>query len=113
MSLKYTADAGSVAEEVISTVRTAQAFGTQRILSALYDGHIFQSGEVEVKASMWLGGGMSCFFFCIYSSYGLGESILGHAVQRLKLFTAFSFGTTLILQGHGMDLDLCITLLLI
>ncbi|KAF8919003.1 multidrug resistance protein 1 [Mucidula mucida] len=85
LSLKHVADGGSVAEEVISTVRTAQAFGTQRILSSLYDVHVQKSNVVEIKAAMWLGGGLSIFFFCIYSSYAL----------------AFSFGTTLILQGHA------------
>ncbi|KAF9019020.1 P-loop containing nucleoside triphosphate hydrolase protein [Hymenopellis radicata] len=85
MSLKHVADGGSVAEEVISTVRTAQAFGTQRILSSIYDGHVQKSSLVDIKAAMWLGGGLSVFFFCIYSSYAL----------------AFSFGTTLILRGHA------------
>ncbi len=74
LSLKHVADGGSVAEEVISTVRTAQAFGTQRILSSLYDVHVQKSNVVEIKAAMWLGGGLSIFFFCIYSSYALGMS---------------------------------------
>ncbi|PBK74780.1 P-loop containing nucleoside triphosphate hydrolase protein [Armillaria solidipes] len=85
LSLKHIADAGSIAEEVISTVRTAQAFGTQRILSSLYDQHVEKSKVVDVKSAIWLGGSLSVFFFCIYSSYAL----------------AFSFGTTLILRGDA------------
>ncbi|KAG7448838.1 P-loop containing nucleoside triphosphate hydrolase protein [Guyanagaster necrorhizus] len=85
LSLKHTADAGNIAEEVISTVRTAQAFGTQRILSSLYDQHVAKSKVVDVKSAVWLGGSLSVFFFCIYSSYAL----------------AFSFGTTLILRGDA------------
>ncbi|EGO23855.1 hypothetical protein SERLADRAFT_450147 [Serpula lacrymans var. lacrymans S7.9] len=85
LSLKHVADGGTLAEEVISTVRTAQAFGTQKILSALYDGHIEGSRVVDSKAAIWHGGGLAVFFFVIYSAYAL----------------AFDFGTTLINDGHA------------
>ncbi|KAF4617465.1 hypothetical protein D9613_006094 [Agrocybe pediades] len=85
LSLKHTAEGGSMAEEVISTIRTAQAFGTQKILSGIYDGHIDKSLAVDLKAATWHGGGLAVFFFVIYSAYAL----------------AFSFGTTLINQGHA------------
>ena len=71
-SLQHIAAAGSVAEEVISTVRTAQAFGTQRILAGLYEAHIGKSMAVDLKAAAWQGGGGAVFFFIIYSSYALG-----------------------------------------
>ncbi|THG99669.1 hypothetical protein EW026_g2716 [Hermanssonia centrifuga] len=80
LSLKHVAEAGSLAEEVISTVRTAHAFGTQRILSDLYDGYISKARKVDMKAAVWHGGGLAVFFFVIYSAYAL----------------AFDFGTTLI-----------------
>ncbi|KAJ2914131.1 hypothetical protein MD484_g6294, partial [Candolleomyces efflorescens] len=85
MSLEYVADGGSLAEEVISTVRTAQAFGTQTILSKMYDFHVDKSHVVELKSAIWNGGGLGFFFFVIYASYGL----------------AFHYGTTLIIQGHA------------
>ncbi|KIY62845.1 P-loop containing nucleoside triphosphate hydrolase protein [Cylindrobasidium torrendii FP15055 ss-10] len=85
MSLKHSADAGSVAEEVISSIRTVKAFGTQAILGGLYDSHIAKSGAAEANIGIWLGGTMSLAFFSIYSSYGL----------------AFYYGTTLIQQGHA------------
>jgi ATP-binding cassette subfamily B (MDR/TAP) protein 1 len=85
LSLKHTAEGGSLAEEVISTIRTAQAFGTQNILGALYNSHIDQSLKVDMKAATWHGGGLAVFFFVIYSAYAL----------------AFSFGTTLINAGHA------------
>lgn len=75
MSLEYVAEGGSLAEEVISTVRTAQAFGTQKILSAMYDTHVNKSLVVELKSAIWNGGGLGFFFFVIYASYGLGKSI--------------------------------------
>jgi ATP-binding cassette subfamily B (MDR/TAP) protein 1 len=85
LSLKHVAESGTVAEEVIATVRTAQAFGTQKILSELYDTHIAKSRQADLKAASWQGGGLACFFFVIYSAYAL----------------AFSFGTTLINRGQA------------
>ncbi|KAI0319342.1 multidrug resistance protein 1 [Amylostereum chailletii] len=85
MSLGFVAEGGSFAEEVISTVRTAQAFGTQRVLSELYNVAVAKAFAVDNKAAFWHGGGLAVFFFVIYSAYAL----------------AFSFGTTLINQGHA------------
>lgn len=73
LSLKHVANGGSLAEEVISTVRTAQAFGTQKILADLYDTHINESRKVDLKAAVWHGGGLAVFFFVIYSAYALCE----------------------------------------
>jgi ATP-binding cassette subfamily B (MDR/TAP) protein 1 len=85
LSLKHAAEGGSLAEEVIATIRTAQAFGSQSILAGLYNNHINGSLKVDMKAARWHGGGLAVFFFVIYSAYAL----------------AFSFGTTLINQGHA------------
>jgi len=107
LSLKHVATAGSLAEEVISTVRTAQAFGSQKKLSGLYDTEIAQSLAVDLKAAVWHGGGLATFFFVIYSAYALGkQSIILSTRQTLTLSSAFSFGTTLINQGHGLSLNL-------
>lgn len=67
LSLQCIADGGTLAEEVISTVRTAQAFGTQRILSALYDSHIEVSRDADMKVAIIHGCGLGVFFFVIYS----------------------------------------------
>ncbi|TFY65766.1 hypothetical protein EVG20_g5320 [Dentipellis fragilis] len=85
LSLEYVAEGGTLAEEVISTVRTAQAFGTQNILSRIYDAEVERAHKVDAKAAVWHGGGLACFFFIIYASYAL----------------AFDFGTTLINQNHA------------
>ncbi|KAG8896650.1 GTPase-activating protein, partial [Tulasnella sp. 408] len=84
-ALNAIAEGGTLAEEVISTVRTAQAFGTQKILSGLYDVHVAKAHAAERKVAIIHGIGLGIFFFVIYASYAL----------------AFSFGTTLILQGHA------------
>ncbi len=75
ISLKYSAAAGSIAEEVISTVRTAHAFGTQETLADVYDGPIDKSRAISLKSAIWQGGGMAVLLFVIYSGYALGESI--------------------------------------
>lgn len=72
LSLKHTAEGGSLAEEVISTVRTAQAFGTQKTLGALYNNHVNESLKVDMQAAIYHGGGVAIFFFVIYSAYALG-----------------------------------------
>jgi ATP-binding cassette, subfamily B (MDR/TAP), member 1 len=84
LSRQYVSDGGSLAEEVISTIRTAQAFGTQKALADIYDTHVIKAEKVD-KAAVFRGGALAFFFFVLYSAYGL----------------AFSFGTTLINEGHG------------
>jgi ATP-binding cassette subfamily B (MDR/TAP) protein 1 len=75
------ADGGSLAEEVISTIRTAQAFGTQKTLANLYDKHVEKSHAADFRAAVWHGGGLAVFFFIIYSAYALG-SLLASMCQR-------------------------------
>ncbi|KAG2126824.1 ste6-like protein [Suillus clintonianus] len=85
LSLKHVADAGSLAEEVISTIRTAQAFGTLKVLSGIYDKDIDVTCVADSKASIWQGAVAGCVFFVIFGAYAL----------------AFAFGTTLINEGHA------------
>ena len=75
LTLKHTAEGGSLAEEVISTIRTAQAFGIQSILEGLYNNYVTGALTVDLKAARWHGGIIAIFFFIIYSSYGLGQPI--------------------------------------
>ncbi|KAF9242531.1 P-loop containing nucleoside triphosphate hydrolase protein [Melanogaster broomeanus] len=86
ISLKHIADGGTLAEEVISTVRTAHAFGTQKVLSSLYDVHVAAARTVEAKAAVFHGGALGFVYFVIYSGYAL----------------SFQFGTTLINEGHAV-----------
>ncbi|KAH6896470.1 P-loop containing nucleoside triphosphate hydrolase protein [Coprinopsis sp. MPI-PUGE-AT-0042] len=79
-SLTAVAQAGTFAEETISSIRTAQAFGIQGTLSSLFYSYVLPSKKADLKASIWTGVGSCCFIFVIYAAYGL----------------AFSFGTTLI-----------------
>ncbi|KAI6166710.1 ste6-like protein [Pisolithus thermaeus] len=84
-TLQYVAESGTIAEEVISTIRTAQAFGSQKVLSSLFDKKIDSVRTMKAKSAVWHGCGMGVFFFIIYSAYAL----------------AFDFGTTLVNEGHA------------
>ncbi|KAF8833253.1 hypothetical protein BDN67DRAFT_1017770 [Paxillus ammoniavirescens] len=85
LALKHVAEGGTLAEEVISTVRTAHAFGTQKTLSGLYDVHVTAARTDDAKGALVHGGGLGIFLFVVYAAYAL-------AVQ---------FGTTLINEGHA------------
>ncbi|KAH9026281.1 P-loop containing nucleoside triphosphate hydrolase protein [Lactarius deliciosus] len=85
LSLKHVAEGGTLAEEAVSTIRTAQAFGTQSVLASLYDIPVHKALEVDGRAAICHGVGLASFFFAVYAAYAL----------------AFSFGTTLINQGHA------------
>ncbi|KAG2070645.1 P-loop containing nucleoside triphosphate hydrolase protein [Suillus decipiens] len=83
LSLNHLAEAGSLAEEVIFTIRTAQAFGAQKILSRIYDKNVDITRVVDNKAGIWQGVGFGFIFFMSY----------------IVNVLAFSFGTTLINEG--------------
>ncbi|KAG8804747.1 GTPase-activating protein, partial [Serendipita sp. 398] len=98
-TLGHIAEGGSLAEEVISTIRTAQAFGTQNTLAKMYDTHVEKAHVLDKRMSIINGSALSVFFFVIYSAYGL----------------AFSFGTTLVLRGEaniGMVINVFLAILI-
>lgn len=53
-------------------MRTAHAFGTQNILTSLYDAHIQEARVIDAKSAVYQGIGLGTFFFIIYSAYALG-----------------------------------------
>ena len=67
------ADAGGIAEEVISTIRTAQAFGTQKTLAEMFDKPVDQARKTDLKGAFWQGGSLAIFFFLIYAGYALSR----------------------------------------
>ncbi|KXN91894.1 Leptomycin B resistance protein pmd1 [Leucoagaricus sp. SymC.cos] len=84
LSTDGTASAGSIAEESISTIRTAKGFGITSHLGKLYDEKVVQAGKNDMKLAIIRGFGFAMFFFITYAGYGL----------------AFNFGTTLINHGY-------------
>lgn len=98
------AEGGSFAEEVISTIRTAQAFGTQKILARLYNEYVNGSLKVDLKAARVHGIALGCFFFVIYSAYALGEllyfctcrlCLLIYGLVQLSVLVLLSLTSTL------------------
>ncbi|GAA6016489.1 hypothetical protein JCM11491_002338 [Sporobolomyces phaffii] len=83
--LAATGKGATLAEEVISSVRSSHAFGTQRKLASLYNEPNEETNKVGQLSAKYQGYGLGVFFFIIYASYAL----------------AFYYGTTLILQGHA------------
>ncbi|KAF7979346.1 hypothetical protein HWV62_42775 [Athelia sp. TMB] len=84
-SLGFIAEGGTLAEEVISSVRTAQAFGSQKILAKLYNDKNAKATKIDLKTAIVNGVGLGCFYFIVYAAYGL----------------AFYYGTTLILDNKA------------
>ncbi|KAG9046650.1 GTPase-activating protein [Tulasnella sp. UAMH 9824] len=85
LALNETASCGSLAEEVLSTIRTAQAFGSQKTLSSLYDGFAIRAYVLEAKMAVFRGIAVGVMTFIIYAAYAL----------------AFWFGATMLLQGKA------------
>lgn len=85
-SLTHIGQGGTLAEEVISTIRTSHAFGSQNMLHSLYNKHVLRARVVDLKSAAIHGCSLGVMFFSIYGSYAL----------------AFQFGTTLINDGQGM-----------
>lgn len=70
-SLTFVSKAGTLAEEVISSIRTVQAFGAKRTLGAMFDDLIGKSRDVGIKGAAVEGIGLGVMFFAIYSAQAL------------------------------------------
>lgn len=58
-ALDHIAKAGSLAEEVIGSIRTVQAFGKEKILGNKFADHIEKSKVIGRKGSIFEGFGLS------------------------------------------------------
>jgi len=65
------AEGGSVAEEVISSVRNAVAFGTQDRLAKQYDIHLTKAEYFGFRLKSALGVMIACMMVILYMNYGL------------------------------------------
>ena len=72
LAMKEYATASTIAEEIISSVRTAQAFGTQEKLAKLYDDNLVAAQRTGYKQQFAGAIMISVMFFCVYGFYGLG-----------------------------------------
>ncbi|KAF0561079.1 P-loop containing nucleoside triphosphate hydrolase protein [Gigaspora margarita] len=81
-SLDFYSYAGKIAEEAISTIRTAVAFSAQKKLSNLYEAYLANARKEEFKKSLLNGFALGAMLFSIDAAYAL----------------AFWFGSTLIIN---------------
>src|SRR5271169_396620 len=72
LSVTAYADASTLAEEIISSVRTAQAFGTQEKLSNLYDESLVAAQKAGYKQQLTGAIMIAAMFWSVYAFYGLG-----------------------------------------
>ncbi|KAF2484720.1 multidrug resistance protein 1, 2, 3 [Neohortaea acidophila] len=70
-SLASYAEGGTVAEEVISSIRNATAFGTQEKLAAQYDAHLIEAEKWAFKMKAILGSMIGFLMFYVYLTYSL------------------------------------------
>lgn len=66
--LAATGRGATLAEEVISSVRSAHAFGTQRKLASLYNDANEETNRVGQLSAKYQGFGLGVFFFIICES---------------------------------------------
>jgi ABC-type multidrug transport system fused ATPase/permease subunit len=79
LALKIVAEyssAATIAEEVLSSIRTAQAFGTEEKLAKLYDQNLDSAQKVGYKKALVLACMFAAVFCLVYLAYGLGFCIL-------------------------------------
>ncbi|KAI0282942.1 P-loop containing nucleoside triphosphate hydrolase protein [Russula brevipes] len=103
LSLKHVAEGGTLAEEIVSTIRTAHAFGTQKVLSSLYDVPTQKAHAMERRMSVAPASASPFPFFhlCCLRPRSVSVFVLLRVTEFHRLCPAFSFGTTLINQGHA------------
>ena len=77
-SLESYALGGTVAEEVISSIRNATAFGTQEKLAKQYDKHLIQAEYWGARVKMILACMLGGMFLIIYLNYSLAFWQGGH-----------------------------------
>lgn len=72
LSITAYAEASTLAEEIISSVRTAQAFGAQEKLSKLYDANLVAAQRAGYKQQLTGAIMIALVFWSVYAFYGLG-----------------------------------------
>ncbi|CAF4933946.1 unnamed protein product [Pieris macdunnoughi] len=63
--------AGSIAEEVLSAIRTVYAFSGQHKELERYETHTNEARKINIKKGFFNGLAMGTLFFCIFCSYAL------------------------------------------
>lgn len=80
-------EAGAIAEEALSAMRTVVAFGGQQIEEERYNKHLLSARNNNIKRSFFNGISNALMWFFAYASYSL----------------AFYYGVKLILKDRELD----------
>ncbi|KAK9719748.1 hypothetical protein K7432_004602, partial [Basidiobolus ranarum] len=92
-ALDHYSISGTLAEEVLSSIRTATAFGQQKKLSEMYDKNIADAKKEGMKKAFTTGTGIGVIFLIIYCAYALaswyGGKLLGDGLQVGDVFNVF------------------------
>ncbi|KAK9451141.1 P-loop containing nucleoside triphosphate hydrolase protein [Limtongia smithiae] len=98
---------GTLAEEVISSVRNVQAFGVQDRLALLYDKYLVITEKWALRAGVTLGALIGTMWFAVYCNYALsfwqgsrylasGELEVGNVIAVLMSMMMCSFTSSMI-----------------
>lgn len=79
--LQLTAEGGTLAEEVFSSVRSSHAFGTQKKLTAMYDVTNLRTLQIGLKSAFANGLGLGVFFFIICALWQVHFLIWGRSLM--------------------------------
>ncbi|KAK9766045.1 hypothetical protein K7432_005165 [Basidiobolus ranarum] len=93
-ALDHYSISGTLAEEVISSIRTATAFGQQKKLSEMYNVNISKAKTEGMKKAFTTGAGIGVIFLIIYSAYSLafwygGKLLTDHELNVGDVFNVF------------------------
>ncbi|KAF4209132.1 hypothetical protein CNMCM8927_007499 [Aspergillus lentulus] len=89
--LGHSAEGGTVAEEVISSIRNAAAFNTQENLARRYHGYLVDVEKPRFKLKSTTSSMIGFFFLHIYLNYGLSIS-MGCRFLMVIMMGAFALG---------------------
>ncbi|KAF0477233.1 multidrug resistance protein MDR [Gigaspora margarita] len=100
LCLDFYSRAGIIAEEAISTIRVAVAFGAQKKLSDLYDAYLGKARKEGLKKSLFVGFALGIMFFGIYAFDALAFWFGSIMITNNELSSGQVIGVyTLILTG--------------
>eukprot|EP00456_Euglypha_rotunda_P030787 TRINITY_DN2398_c0_g2_i2.p1 TRINITY_DN2398_c0_g2~~TRINITY_DN2398_c0_g2_i2.p1 ORF type:complete len:1285 (+),score=238.34 TRINITY_DN2398_c0_g2_i2:347-3856(+) len=70
-NLQAYADAGSVADETFTSIRTVQAFGSESKEAVRYTAHLGKAKAAGIRKAFFQGASLGGTYFVMFSSYGL------------------------------------------
>lgn len=100
------AEAGAVAEQVFSGIRTVYSFSLQSRFATLYEGKLGKAMKTGIRRGQILGFGFGSFMFILFGTYGLsfwyGSQLTRNNLMKgdevLVVFFAMIMGAIALLQ---------------